>query len=781
MKLPSNPKNAAPISAGRWLRLNAVLLGLVLVISLSFPVSTLSEKLNDFYFRLRSPQPPSSKVALVIIDDATLTRYGRWPWHRGLLAELMRDVSKQQPLAVGVDILLPEAEDELNDAQLAQAIQAAPNVVLAAKISNSPTGSLWIDPLARFSQSAKGVGHVQAIIDFDGLCRSIPLHEPSADGLRPAFSLKLAELVHPSPEKPAETSELSAGIERLKTRPPFIIDYRQQVVPGQKQAPFAIVSAADLLAGTGGQALKGKVALIGFGGIEIGDRLFTPVSDQLPMPGVEINANILDMLLTGRSITRVGLPGQLLLVVLVSAISLWLVVRRPGASGLLLLAGILVGGYFVCYVVLVHSHQLVSYTPLLLAGVLAAPIAQLENLLIVDREVTSRLQQLRKAIEPHYGQPNAPSEAAAPHCVSARLHWKLAALKDLQAGLSSLYTFHQTLLETMREGLAVYGSDGILKLSNATWKEFCARHRVTPDHLGGIADLNGGWPDLKSLSSDAAAWTEHEVPLEEELWVLHAVRLPWTSFADADAVLLIAEDVTARRQRDQARSEALSFVTHELRTPLISIQGFSELLMRYPSSPASNEAPATIFRETNRLVAMINTYLEVLRLDAGARPLRKAPTNIRVLVEHVEKVVRPLAASANVPVVVEIATADDFILCDESLIAGALLNLVSNAIKYGTDGSTVLLRVTAHEHEVEFEVRNAGPAIPAAELEHIFERFYRPARSESIPGWGLGLSFVRRICQQHGGRVHVSSNETSGTSFAFVLPRGAREVSEVTP
>src|SRR5207302_767937 len=99
-----------------------------------------------------------------------------------------------------------------------------------------------------------------------------------------------------------------------------------------------------------------------------------------------------------------------------------------------------------------------------------------------------------------------------------------------------------------------------------------------------------------------------------------AVRLPWTSFAEAGAILLIAEDITARRQRDQARSEALSFVTHELRTPLISIQGFSELLMRYPNSPATSEAPATIFRETNRLVAMINTYLEVLRLDAGARP-----------------------------------------------------------------------------------------------------------------------------------------------------------------
>jgi signal transduction histidine kinase len=107
------------------------------------------------------------------------------------------------------------------------------------------------------------------------------------------------------------------------------------------------------------------------------------------------------------------------------------------------------------------------------------------------------------------------------------------------------------------------------------------------------------------------------------------------------------------------------------------------------------------------------------------------------------------------------------------------LNLVSNAIKYGTAGTEVMMRLTSHEQEMEFEVNNAGPTIPASELKNLFERFYRPSRSEAIPGWGLGLNFVRRICQQHGGRVEVSSDEKTGTSFVFTLPRGVREVSEV--
>ena len=135
--------------------------------------------------------------------------------------------------------------------------------------------------------------------------------------------------------------------------------------------------------------------LIGFGGIDISDRLITPVSNQLPMPGVEINANVADMALSGRILSQIGNFGQLTLLVLMSVVSLWVVVRYPGVRGLLILVGMLAGVYIAAYFLFADFHRLLAYGPLLVAGVLAAPIAQLENLLIVDREVTSRLQQLR--------------------------------------------------------------------------------------------------------------------------------------------------------------------------------------------------------------------------------------------------------------------------------------------------------------------------------------------------------------------------------------------------
>jgi signal transduction histidine kinase/CHASE2 domain-containing sensor protein len=780
MKLFSNSKKSArPITWGRWIRLTVVLVGLVFLVSWSFPVSTLSQKLNDFFFRVRRPLPTSRQVALVLIDDATLSQYGRWPWQRAQLAKLIDAVSRQQPKAIGLDVLLSEAEDEKNDAELARAIQSAPNVILAAKISTSPTGNLWIDPLPHFAQSAKGVGHVQAVIDFDGVCRSVPLDEPSADGMRPAFALKLAGVVEPALAEHQSAANASPGVERVSARQPVLIDYRPQFEPGAPNPPFEVISAGDLVGGKSAPQLAGKAVLIGFGAIDVSDRLITPVSNQLPMPGVEINANMTDMLLSGRSLTHIGSVSQFLLVLLMSMAALWVVVRYPGLRGLLLLTGMLAALYIATFFLFQDFHRLLSYGPVLVAGVLAAPIAQLENLLFVDREVTSRLHQLREAIMPHYGE----LKPAHPAGEGDGLHWKLAALKQLQAELSSLYSFNQTLIETMREGLAVYGADGALKFSNATWKKFCDDHAAGLEKLSDVAHLAASWPELENLPVAGSPWIEHEVPLGEELWLFRAVRLPWTSFAETGAILLIAEDITAQRQRDQARAEALSFVTHELRTPLISIQGFSELLMRYPNSPATSEAPATIFRESNRLVAMINTYLEVLRLDAGARPLRLARTNIRKMVEHVEKVVKPLATAAKMPVKIDLNCQNEaeYVLCDETLISGALLNLVSNAIKYGQSDAGVRVRISSSEEEIQFEVQNSGPVIPQDELEQLFERFYRPARSESIPGWGLGLSFVRRISQQHGGKVHVSSNEATGTTFAFTLPRGACAVTEVAP
>jgi signal transduction histidine kinase/CHASE2 domain-containing sensor protein len=744
--------------------------------SLSFPVTTLSQRLGDFYFRVRSPQPTSQNVALVLIDDQALAHYGRWPWHRRQVARLVHAVNQSHPKGIGIDILLSEPEDEADDSALTSAIEEAHNVVLPAKISSSLEGSLWQDPMPRFIRAAAAIGHVQAVLDSDGACRRIPIAEPSAEGPRFAFAVEVARLGNPDilrrdQDLGNRSPNQTGGIARFDQR--FLtINYRQQFAIKQPLIPFVTISANDLLEGGKEDALEGKLVLIGFGATELSDRLFTPVSQQDPMPGVEVNANAVETLLNGNQLEEAGPVPQVLLLMSIGICSLWIVLHLPGVRGLLALLGVIAAGYFAGYLLFAHNHRLLHYGPFLLAAVLAAPLAQLENLIVVDRTIGRRLKELEQFLSRPGGlTPNrisVPVRERAP----SQLHWRLKSLQHLQDELGLLYVFDETLLETMQEALAVYAVDGRAIFHNSSWKRFCERQA-----LGSTSSWEMLIQELEisrefSLASlQLGAWVEKEITLKSGSWRFRGIRLAWTSPGLSNVIMLLAEDISPRRERDQARSEALGFVTHELRTPLVAIQGFAELLMRYPQQPASSEAPATIFRESRRLVAMINSYLEVLRMDVGSRPLRRKPAEIGPMVNHVLQILQPLAQAAHIDIQAKVSPDARFLDCDETLVMGALLNLVSNAVKYSPSGSSIQVEVNLATEAVEFLVRNPGPAIPSGELERVFEPYYRASSQvDTKPGWGLGLAFVKRISEQHGGRVEASSSPSRGTCFSFIVP-----------
>jgi len=179
------------------------------------------------------------------------------------------------------------------------------------------------------------------------------------------------------------------------------------------------------------------------------------------------------------------------------------------------------------------------------------------------------------------------------------------------------------------------------------------------------------------------------------------------------------------------------------------------------------------------LVAMINTYLDVLRLDSGVHPLRREVVDLKETVKQAERVVQPLAQGAGISVKLEMDSDVPLLRGDPSLIAGALLNLLSNAVKYSPQGSEVRLRLLARPDGVALEVQNPGPVIPPEDVARLFEPFYRRREQEhTAPGWGLGLAFVKRIAEAHGGQVEVSSHTAGGTCFRIVLPTALKPASE---
>lgn len=778
-----------------WLVLNLLVLSIVAVLSLTYPVEELSRRLGDIYFRIRRPLPTSNSVALVLIDDLSLSRYGRWPWPRSLLARLVRATSAQRPAAIGLDILLSEAEDARNDEDLANALREAGNIVLATKVGDSPQ-RMWADPLPVFFASSAGVGHVQAVEDADGICRSVPVRELSAEGPRWALALEVARVA-----KHVAVEQNSAGLWLGKNRvrvdgamhragaagwesysPDFLtINFREQYSAGQQAPPFVVVSAADLLAGKQAPELLGKAALIGFGATELSDRLPTPVSGQMPMPGVEVHANLVDGLMRDRDLQHVSPLPQVFFLILFSLVSTWLVLRRPGWDGLLLQTALLIVSYGAGYWLFAHAHRITAFGPVLCAGLLAVPLAQLENLLIVNRGLTRGLRQLRQTL--HSGK--TPEELASFRPVKTEpafigdLQWRVDLINQLQSELASLYGFRQHLLESMREGLAVFTREGKTLFRNPFWEVFCRKQGWDPDisvvEFGRLLE-HPNWANVQERLGGEGLAPESEVYLGGGFWQIRGMRLASNSAGEPSQWMVVVTDLTSRLERDQARADALRFVTHELRTPLVSIQGYAEFLLRYPKAAGSADAAATIFRESQRLVSLINTYLDVLRFDAGARSLRREPIAIPQMISQVQRVMLPIAEAAEIRIVVHVDSDLPLLEGDEPMLSGVILNLLNNAVKYSPAQSEVNLRVTGTGKNVIFEVSNPGPPIPPEDLAHLFEPFYRArATSDSTPGWGLGLTFVKRAVEEHHGTIEASSDRDA-IRVRVVLPSAGAAV-----
>ena len=775
----------------QWLGISVLLFILVGLASITYPVEEMSRRLDDLYFRLRGAQPTSNAVVMVVIDDASLARVGRWPWPRHIVADILRAASAQHPRVLALDILLAEPEDEWNDAQLADAIRGAGNVVLASKISSSSENHFWVEPLPRFSRAGAGIGHVQTVLDADGICRRIPISEPTLDGPRRAFALEAAFVAKGRTSTASTASSLwitphspgsdTPGLERMSLNL-MSIDFRGQIMAGHSSTPFVTISAQDLLAGKAEGQLRGKAVLIGFGATELSDRFSTPISDHFPMPGVEINANLLDQALAGRELRSLPEIVQVLLLLGLCVLSTWTVLHWDGRAGLILAGIILLAAYGGGFLLFSYFHRQIDFGPFLCACLLAAPLAQLAKLMFVERSITAGLRNLEKVFgEAQQGTLRGAFTSVIPR--SRGLRWKVDLLHRLQSELVALYGFDNSLLEAMREGLAVFAGDGRALYQNASWRAFCERQNwrsslSLEEFIGLLGESR--WSELGKKVVQPGQSLEREIFLGDGLWHLRAVRLSGAPKINEATFMLTVGDMTDRLERDRARAEAIGFVTHELRTPLTAIQGFAELMMRERKAPPDSNAPATIFRECRRLVAMVNTYLDVLGLDAGNRSLQMEAISPEKLTIQVSQIIQPLAEAAGITLKLSFEAETPNFQGDTRLISGALLSLLSDVVKASRRGSEVKLAVFGYESEIVFELENINLGIQSATKPSVVSdgSLEEGRHTNPLSRRGLGLSFVRRIVEKHGGTLR-SETGSDGHCLRISFPSNDAKLCEV--
>jgi signal transduction histidine kinase len=236
----------------------------------------------------------------------------------------------------------------------------------------------------------------------------------------------------------------------------------------------------------------------------------------------------------------------------------------------------------------------------------------------------------------------------------------------------------------------------------------------------------------------------------------------------------IEADVNELRRQEQARRELLANIAHDLATPLTAIQGFSEALAddMIASPEGRQETAQRIAREVQRLRRMVGDLQQMTSLESGQTPLDLAPLNICTLVEETLAVIAPECEQKSITFHNKISPFSPLVLADGDRITQVLLNLLDNARRHTPEGGEICVGATPKEYNLYIWVSDTGIGINAADLPHIFERFYRADRSRTgtTGGNGLGLSIVKAIIIAHKGTIYAESTSGKGTRIIFTLP-----------
>jgi signal transduction histidine kinase len=365
---------------------------------------------------------------------------------------------------------------------------------------------------------------------------------------------------------------------------------------------------------------------------------------------------------------------------------------------------------------------------------------------------------------------------------------------DLERRFDSLIRVQRETLDNLSEGVAVFGSDGRLRLYNPV---FAGMWKLAPSALAERPHIEAVIAACRPLHGDEATWQalrgavtglENREPVSRRIErrdgnVVDCATVPLPD----GATLVTFQDVTdtvnverALRERNDAleaadnlKSDFVHHVSYELRSPLTNIIGFTQLLNEPPTGPLTDkqrEYLGYITASSAALLAIINDILDLATIDAGAMTLNLAPVDIRATMQAAAEGVRDRLAEHDLKLDIRTDAAIGSFNGDERRVRQILYNLLSNAIGFSPKGETITLAADRRSDAVRFSVTDRGPGIPSEIVDRVFDRFETHTLGSRHRGTGLGLSIVRSFVELHGGTVTLDSAVGRGTTVTCVFP-----------
>ncbi len=688
-----------------------------------------TQKLDATWLDFASEMIPSAfseDIVVVAIDDRSLAEAGNWPWDRSKHADLVNALSQSEPRLIAFDILFLEPLSEEGDRQLAEAIAQAGNVVLPFTFGAAPgtlADSQPILPYAPFAAGAAGTGHVAVFPDSDGVVRRFALsYEASGESYD---------------HMAREVYRLAGG---------SAADTLDGLVPMQPSNDFRTISAADILnQSVSPEFLSDKIILIGATAQGLGDRYAVSAYGGRLMPGVEIQANLLNAMMKDQLVSVVS-QGLVAAVLVVALLLLFVAFWRASPTQTLRISLALIAGLAaISLLLVVLARTWLPVFPAIIGILLAYPVWGWRRLSSVSRYLEKEAVSLTGLVPS--------SQESAQNFGFDTVARQVSQVKGLIGETRERLAFLRRTLASSPDAILVFDEKEAMVLMNQRAQDlFGEEAKQTGRSLSNI------------VSSVEGQWVQNRDELEFPDGRVFLVASSKIEMIEGYEIVSL-RDITAIRENERQRQETLEFLSHDMRSPQAAIVGLAGSMGK---SLPTEERFARIAKQARRTLKLADDFVQIARLEHNGVD----PQDSDLCAQLHEAIDRAYTAAKRKGITLDLDIPEDpeFCLIEPSSMARAIDNLIDNAIKFSPPEGRVKvsLKRTA-QNALQIEVQDQGPGLPEERRKNTFARF-GARQSGAGPSAGLGLAYVKRVVDEHKGEISAQSSPGQGTRFSIILP-----------
>jgi CHASE2 domain-containing sensor protein/signal transduction histidine kinase len=761
-----------------WFATGIVASAILAILLVTGVTARLDNALYDTALKLQH-RKPSPDIVIVGVDQDSLRREGEWPWPRRLQGDLISRIGRDHPRAIGWFFIYASATDEADDQVVHDAMLGTPTYVGSSV--QTPFGARTNPPKLLATSAAVGSGAAEVQGDeSDGIVRHAFLFEGSRDDLRPTLALLLAHRMGYQPPSSTD-AQRPMGLSNIVFHAgDLLIPYVTPHDSSKRLSSFKTVSAASVLQGRSPPgAFANKLVLVGATAPNLLDDYPTPVSGASGMPNVELQANIVDALLSGAAITAASRISTLL----ISLVLTWLLL-----TSLLRLAP---SGNLWLFAVMTALPLVGAVLGVLFLRIWAPPASFLVTEAIIIpywgwrrlNAASAYLAEELSALEQSVGKAVLARSPAASRIGGDLVLQQMTLLQDAKARVSDLRRFVADILANFPDPVLVVNRAGRILTVNQAASDFAAGMGLTATEEAAVEPILDRltlldqqttpiWPPVERLPSARSASGLAPLTALAPGGRAYEVRFTSTRSAGDEPTGWIVHlaDVTPLVTALRQREETMELLSHDMRSPQSAI-------LATLAHPEFQGAPATLRRriETHarRTLELADSFVRLAKAESANYALE--PIDLAHIAQDAAEAVWALAHAADVSVHLDHDDVEFVVMADRGLLTRALINLLDNAVKFSPPGERVICRLrhaaTEGTPTVVCQIIDHAGGLGSRDAATLFKRFgMSRGTARGTAGVGLGLAMVHTVVTRHSGDIVCESVQGHGAVFTITLP-----------